>query len=581
MAPQEHAVERAGPRDEARAIGRRDHRIDQLVHHRVLDAGIVAAARGVRARGMPEVVLLVARRQRLAPHDDRCVEVEVLLPFLVLRRIHGAHARLDAETLQVLHERQRDALPRRVAQEDLELHRLAALVHEPLALDRPSGGRQERQRVPDVVADVPGAVGLRRVVLLREDFVGHLAAERLEDAKLFRRGQAARGQLRVREVALRPRVGAVEQGLVRPFEVERVAERLTYAPVLEDRAPLVEDEGLHPGGDFVLDLFLLDQAPLDRRAGVGRRPVLRDVLLPEVVLAGFERLERHVHVAIVVDADRIEILATDVDGKLRPPVILHAPVRDRAPGIDRLHAVGAVAERWLQRRLLELVFLVVRLRQDRHLADDQRQLAVLALVEDEADLAVPDLLGLRDLLVIAAIERMPLRLQRLEGPDDVVGGDGGAVVEFRLRPERVRDPRPVGGRLDGLGDLAVLGERLVERLDGERVEDLADRRRRVALQDERIQVVERPDRGQLDLPALRRVRVDVLEVLEAGPVLEVAVHRERVAGRRFRLGAGAGERGRQGGGEHQKCGKHGDQAAHRITISYRTTRGNYATFLQC
>ena len=44
---------------------------------------------------------------------------------------------------------------------------------------------------------------------------------------------------------------------------------------------------------------------------------------------------------------------------------------------------------------------------------------------------------------------MALGSQRLEGPDDVLGGDGLAVVEARLGPELKGDEGAVGGAMPG------------------------------------------------------------------------------------------------------------------------------------
>ena len=63
VAPQQHAVQRAGGCYEGVAIGRLNQEIDELVSRRILDAGQVSAAAHVgRGRG-PVIALLVARAQ--------------------------------------------------------------------------------------------------------------------------------------------------------------------------------------------------------------------------------------------------------------------------------------------------------------------------------------------------------------------------------------------------------------------------------------------------------------------------------------------------------------------------------------
>ena len=161
-------------------------------------------------------------------------------------------------------------------------------------------------------------------------------------------------------------------------------------------------------------------------------------------------------------------------------------------------------------------------------------------LEAELDPALARLLDLLDALVVEAIGRRALREQRLEAPDHVVGGDRLAVVPARFGPQREGDPRAVGRRLHRLREQPVLGERLVGGAGHQRVVEQADPRRRVALDDERIERVEGALGDALpQLPALRRVRVHVLEVREVGGIREIAVDRETVRRRRI-----CGERGK-------------------------------------
>ena len=79
-----------------------------------------------------------------------------------------------------------------------------------------------------------------------------------------------------------------------------------HANVLELRATHVERERLHAGATrFDWDALFLDQPLLDGGKLVGRHPVLGDVLLPVVDLAGLERLERRRALAEIVDADHV------------------------------------------------------------------------------------------------------------------------------------------------------------------------------------------------------------------------------------------------------------------------------------
>ena len=115
-------------------------------------------------------------------------------------------------------------------------------------------------------------------------------------------------------------------------------------------------------------------------------------------------------------------------------------------------------------------------RQHGQLAHDQRQLAVRRVGEGEAHAARRRTRDRLHVGVILAEERMPLLAQRLEGPDDVIGGDRFAVVPARLGAQGELDPRAVLRHVDGFGQQAVFGERLVLRADHERVVDQAERR---------------------------------------------------------------------------------------------------------
>ena len=128
VAPGQHPVQGPGHGHLLGAGLGGDQALHQLVHHRVADAGVVAAARR-RGRGRgPVVALLVARRQVLVPDADHHVVVVLLQPAVVLGRVHGAAGGGDAEPLQVEPHRSHDALVRWPYQQELEGHGLARLL---------------------------------------------------------------------------------------------------------------------------------------------------------------------------------------------------------------------------------------------------------------------------------------------------------------------------------------------------------------------------------------------------------------------------------------------------------------------
>ena len=555
VAPQQHPVEGAGRGDQAVAVGRGDDLLDQRVDHRVLDAGVVAAARGVGGNAGPVVVLLVARRQRLAEDAGDHVEVKVLEALLVLGRIDQPDLGRDAEFLQVLDEGRDDALELRRDDEELDFHGLAAGAGKPGILDCPAGLAQQLERRAQVAPRVARAVGRGRRVGLAEDLGRELTAEGFEQRQLGRVRQARRRQLGVREIARGAGVGAVEQVLVGPLEVEGVGERLAHLGVGELGEPGVEDEALHAGGNAVADLLLDDQPLVEGRPFVGGRPHLGGILLAEVVLVRLQRLHRHGGIAVVVVADHVEVVLAAPDGQLGAPVVGDPAVGDRAAGVDAFDAVGAAAHGRLERRLLEVVGREVGLREDRHLTHDQRQLAVEAHGEGEFHLALADLLGLQRVAIIGAVEGVAPGLEGIERKHHVVDGDRRAVVPARLGAQGEGDPRAVLGHFDLFGDQAVLRERLVLGPGHQRLEHLAQASRRLALEDERVEVVEAADRVQSHFAALGRVRVGVIEVGEVGAVFQIAVHRHAVAGVDILGRARGGRQNERGGGE-------GDENAH-------------------
>ena len=223
VAPGQHPVQGAGHGHLLGAGLGRDEALHQLVHHRVPDPGVVAAARrpgGVRG---PVVALLVARGQVLVPASGHHVVVVLLQPAVVLGRVHGAARGGDAEPLQVHPHRSHDALVRRLHEEELEGHGLVRLLVDQGAVTyHPSGLAQHAPGLAQVGADRAVAVRGRGPAGLAEDLLRHSAAVPLQDLQLAAYGRTRGGQLGVGEVALGARVEPVEEGGVGPLEVEGV-----------------------------------------------------------------------------------------------------------------------------------------------------------------------------------------------------------------------------------------------------------------------------------------------------------------------------------------------------------------------
>ena len=307
----------------------------------------------------------------------------------------------------------------------------------------------------------------RVLPFLGEHLRRHLGSHLVQKLQLAPLRQAGRFQFRVLEIAADPMVGIEHEVLVGPLEIERQVEGLPNAGVLELRTANVECEGLHRRDGRDRQLMHRHLAALDcvevERCGPG----LRARLAPEIEFARLEGQERS-----VTRPEVDELYLVEVPLPLRHRQVLGPPIRDaligdRATRIHVLDAIGARAQRNLERGLGKIARLAVgagalpeMLGQNRQLADDHRQLAIAFDVEFEPDLAVTDLLGLDHVLVI---EREPRRrlLDGLQREDHVFRRDRLAVVKACTfaqlkggRREVVRVRRP-------LGDQAVLGRGLV------------------------------------------------------------------------------------------------------------------------
>ena len=174
---------------------------------------------------------------------------------------------------------------------------------------------------------------------------------------------------------------------------------------------------------------------------------------------------------------------------------------------------------------------VERRRQHRQRGDDLRQVARLVALEDVAHRVRPVGDHVDHIAQRQAILRMPLLLERLEREHDVVRRHRRAVGELGLGPQVERDRQAVGRPHRRARDQAVDGIRLVVGAHHQAVEQQRQALRGVALQDEGVEAVERQRRAGAhlrDAPALRRVRIDVVEMLEVRRILQVAEGRDAV-----------------------------------------------------
>ena len=451
-----------------------DQLFHQLVDGRVAQADEVAAARVVGGAAAPVFALLVARRVGLREAADDHVVVTRAQAGDVLRDIDAANVEVDAQVGKVTLEWQQDALELGLREQELDHHRLALGVDHLVVDDLPAGFLQQLVGLALLLADHAAAIADRVVEGLAEDLIRNLAAQRLEDLQLIGAGQAAGSHFRVLEEAAGAGVGAVEQLLVGPFVVQQLAQRLAHAHVLEQRATDVEDEALHPGGVTVGQLFLDQAAFTNGRHVVGAGPVFCADFQGIVEGTGFQCFQGDGGVAVGVESHGVEVIETAVDRQVLGPVVLYPLVTDAAPGLDLGNLVRPAAQRDFQVAAVEFAVFVPVLGQHWQLAEDQRQLAVVVVLEPEQHPQRVFGNHFGDVAVVLAVERGAILDQGIEGEHHILGAHRVAIVEARFGAQVETHPAIVRGFLDLAGDQAVLGERLVLALTHQGVVDDAD-----------------------------------------------------------------------------------------------------------
>ena len=132
---------------------------------------------------------------------------------------------------------------------------------------------------------------------------------------------------------------------------------------------------------------------------------------------------------------------------------------------------------------------------------------------------------------------MAFVLEDLQREGDVAGSERAAVVELDAGPHQKAVSEPIRGYANRARGEAVEGIRLIGRARHQAREGELHALRAVALEDEDVERIEgekvliegaaRPDLGEQ--PALWRIRVDIVEMLESRRIFEVAERRHAVA----------------------------------------------------
>ncbi len=356
-------------------------------------------------------------------------------------------------------------------------------------------------------------------------------------------------------------IAAVHDGLVGPFEIERIDESFPQPLVLEDVPPSIEEPALRSRRRIVRNHVTFDATVANRRKIVARRPDARGELLLEQVALGGETLERHVAIAVVFVADDVEIVLPARYRQVAAPPILDPLVFDIAPGLEAPDLVGAAAQRHVQRRLVEGTAAVVGARKNRQRGHEQRDITRALRGKAHDHRSVIGRLRADEIPQQLVGDRVTLLLEDVERESDVMRGERTAVVKPGAGSHQKAAAEPILGYLHGARGQPVHGVRLVLGAYHQAREGQLHSLRAVAFEDEAVERIEgekilvvgagRPDVGEH--AALARIGIDIVEMLEVGVILQVAEGRHAVArGIRLRT-RGANRDRRQGAGaEHQR-----------------------------
>ena len=529
----DHALQRAAGGQKI-GFGLRPHHVaDEAVHGRVLDAGQIARVFGVRGLAAEQVGVFLPGVGRARISDGGDVEVEGLQALLVEREVHRAVAELDAQLVQVANPGRHHAGAGLVAVQVVQHHGLALRVLEHAALHAPARFAQQLLCTAQVLAQAVGAlVGARRLEGGAEGGGGDVLAVRLHQRHLRGVGLADGRALGVAEQALDPAIRAVEHLPVHPLEVDRQAQRLAHAHVLQEGPARVEHVALKAGGQLVLELALDQLAALELGAVHAPRPVAGRIKRHQVELAGLQRLQPRGVVAVDLDLHAVEVARAALDVQVARPVGRVAHIGDVLAEVDRADAVGPAADGRLHHHLVEGFALPPVAAEHRQAAHRERQLAV-GLAKAKAHGALVQHVRAGHIDQQRLVRRRDKGAhERVEAVFDVGGQHRRAVMKARLTPQPEAGRQAVGRHLHVLGQQAVGGALLVQRASEQCVEhQLRQIGGRVALDGEGVVLVEGGGARvahQPDLAALGRIGVDVVEVGKARRVLQVTP--QRIAG---------------------------------------------------
>ena len=327
--------------------------------------------------------------------------------------------------------------------------------------------------------------------------------------------KTARGEIRIGEIAFRARIGAIEQIDVHPFIIEHFNQRAPHPRILKQGPAQVHRKSLHTGWDFVADFLLGCQAPPRGGEIITGCPIAGDIFLPEINLPSLEGFKRYRGITKIFVANGIEIGHAPRCWQIAPPIIRHAAQHHAAIGIEAFNAISAGTKRQIKAWAGEVAPFPIMLGQDRHFTQNQRQFPVF--IGSETIGYAPRIFRhhFRHIRPIGTEEGPAIGAQRVEGKYHIFRRDGPAIMPAGTFAQFKGHALAVRRQFNDARQMAVLRKRFIQIARQQRIinQITADRGR--TTQDERVETVERPKRGECDFAAFGGVRV------HPGPMREI------------------------------------------------------------
>src|SRR5262249_48106583 len=193
------------------------------------------------------------------------------------------------------------------------------------AFEVKAGSPEERKGAAEVVAVTPRTVSDRRGPSAIHDVGAHGHRKWLQEFALaLTGGNAMRRQIASVEIAGSALIQIEEIIVVDPLGIEQLQDSLAHAHLRKKRPSPVEDQTIHALRESVGHVFLDNLASAQCRELVGHLPTSRIGLDAQIVKTLLECFEVGVAIAVVVEADSVEIPKAAIDRQIAPPIIIVA-----------------------------------------------------------------------------------------------------------------------------------------------------------------------------------------------------------------------------------------------------------------